>query len=410
MEKIDSLFINCRIACMTHNDYTVIENGAIAVKDGKIKWTGKEAALPEQVRKQAEKVVDCDQQWILPGFIDCHTHLVWGGSRSDEFEMRLNGVTYEEIARKGGGIASTVLATRHASEDLLFEQARKRVACLFKQGVTTLEIKSGYGLDLETELKILRVIDRLNRRFPICIAPTFLGAHALPPEFRGEPQKYIDLVTNEMLPAVRDQGIATAVDVFCENIGFSVEQTRQVFEKAVQMGFDIKLHAEQLSDSRGALLASQMGALSCDHLEYLGHDGALAMARNNVTAVLLPGAFYFLRETRKPPVPLFRDLNIPMAVSTDLNPGSSPVHSISVILNMACQLFHMTPLEALLGVTLNAARALGITDRKGSIEPGKDADFVLWDIHSPADLCYLVGYTPINMVVTGGNIHDLKTI
>ncbi len=405
MEKSIHLFTNCTIATMSDSQgYGIVEKGALAVSGGKILWTGPAGMIPSEIAGRIRHTTDCMNHMMLPGFVDCHTHLVWGGSRSNEFEMRLNGVSYEQIARNGGGIAATVRATRQASEDRLYEEAQKRVTCLLKQGVTTLEIKSGYGLDMETELKMLRVIDRLDKAFPITVKATFLGAHAPAPEFRDRPRQYIDLVIDEMMPAVKAQGIATAVDAFCENIGFSPADTERVFEAAAALGFDIKLHAEQLSDSGGAALAAGFNARSCDHLEYLNRQGAQAMADNSVTAVLLPGAFYYLKETRKPPVEMLRELKIPMAVSTDLNPGSSPVHSIPLILNMACQMFDLTPAEAIAGATLNGAAALGLRDTKGSLEAGKDADFVLWDIGTPADLCYLAGYTPVKMICVQGRI------
>ncbi len=399
-DKIDTLFVNCNIATMANASFSNIIDAAIVVTAGKISWVGKATKLP--VKINSARTIDCEGKWILPGFIDCHTHLVWGGSRSNEFEMRLNGATYEEISKKGGGIFSTVQATRNATEDELYVSASKRISTLLSQGVTTVEIKSGYGLDLETELKMLSVINRLNQTFPITIHPTFLGAHALPPEFKSNPDKYIDLVVNTMLPQVKKQGIATAVDVFCENIAFNLEQTEKVFKAAKNFGFNIKLHAEQLSDSSGTTLAAQYGALSCDHLEYLSESGVDQMAKQDVTAVLLPGAFYFLKETKKPPVTLLRNHRIPMAISTDLNPGSSPIHSLNLILNMACLLFDMTCEEAILGVTINGAKALGVEDTKGSIEVGKDADLVLWDIDSPSDLCYLTGLTPIKSVMVNG--------
>ena len=402
---MDHLFMNCRMAAMTGNGYGLIDHAALAVSNGRIQWLGPMDQLADNDQSRAEQVTDCNGLWMLPGFVDCHTHLVWGGSRSDEFEMRLNGVSYEQIAKQGGGIASTVKATRGASEDELYNEALKRVNWLMAQGITTLEIKSGYGLDTATELKMLRVIDRLDKNTPVSIHATFLGAHALPPEFKGNSGGYIDQVYQEMLPAVRDQGIATAVDVFCETIGFTHDQTRQVFEAASDLGFDVKLHAEQLSDSNGASLAASFNALSCDHLEYLSRSGAEAMAEHDVTAVLLPGAFYCLKETQKPPVSLFREFKIPMALSTDLNPGSSPIHSLSLILNMGCTLFDMTPLEAIAGTTLNGARALGLAKTKGTLDVGKDADFALWDIQSPADLCYLAGYAPLKLLCIGGKAH-----
>ncbi|MCK5164648.1 MAG: imidazolonepropionase [Desulfobacula sp.] len=404
-DKIDTLFINCHLATMAGNALSIIENAALAVTGKTIVRVGKEKDLQKSVKTRCQKIIDCNKCWILPGFVDCHTHLAWAGSRSNEFEMRLNGATYEEISKKGGGIFSTVKATRNASKDELFISASKRIDALLKQGITSLEIKSGYGLDLETELKILEVIRQLDEKFPLHIEATFLGAHALPPEFADNPDGYIDLVTQTMLPEVKAQGFATAVDAFCENIAFSRDQIKKVFKKAKDLGFNIKLHAEQLSDSNGAAMASEFNALSCDHLEYLSLEGAKKMAQHKVTAVLLPGAFYFLKETRKPPVDTFRDLKIPMAVSTDLNPGSSPVHSMTLILNMACMLFDMTCEEALLGATINGAKALGLEQSKGSIEAGKDADLVIWDMDTPEDLCYLAGLTPIKMVMIKGGIH-----
>ena len=404
-DKVDTLFINCHLATMADNALSIIKKAALAVTGTSISWVGKKKDLPKNFKTRCQNVINCNNGWILPGFVDCHTHLVWAGSRSNEFEMRLNRAAYEEISKKGGGILSTVKATRKASKDELFILASKRVDALLKQGITSLEIKSGYGLNLETELKILDVIKQLDKTYPLHIEATFLGAHALPPEFAGNPDGYIDLVTRTMLPKVKAQKIATAVDVFCEHIAFTLPQTKKVFEKAKNIGFNIKLHAEQLSDSNGAALASEFNALSCDHLEYLSLSGAKKMAQHNVTAVLLPGAYYFLKETQKPPVDTFRELKIPMAISTDLNPGSSPVHSMTLILNMTCMLFDLTCEEALLGATINGARALGLEQSKGSITAGKDADLVVWDIDTPADLCYLAGLTPINMVMIKGDIH-----
>jgi imidazolonepropionase len=403
-ETIDLVFINCHLATMKNGSYSIIKNAALGVTGKKISWIGKGADLPKGIEKKAGRVIDCGNKWILPGFVDSHTHMVWAGSRSDEFEMRLNGAGYEEIAKKGGGIFSTVRATRKASEEELFLQESKRMEIFLSQGITCVEIKSGYGLDLDTELKMLAVIKRLNQAFPLHIEPTFLGAHALPPEFKKNPEDYVDLVTQTMLPRVKTQGVATAVDVFCEGIAFSRAQTQKVFSKAVELGFRVKLHAEQLSDMDGASLAAEFNALSCDHLEYLSPTGARKMAEKNVTAVLLPGAFYFLKETKKPPVHLLRKLGVPMALSTDLNPGSSPIHSMTMILNMGCQLFDLTCQEALTGATLNGAKALGLDHRKGSLELGKDADLVVWDIETPTDLCYLLGSTPVAMVVISGKI------
>lgn len=402
--KIDTLFINCNIATMADNKLSIIKNGALAVAGEVISWVGRKKNLPEEFKAEAKKTIDCKNRWILPGFVDCHTHLVYGGSRSNEFEMRLKGISYEEISKKGGGIFSTVNDTRSTLKENLFSSASKRVKTLLKQGVTTLEIKSGYGLDLENELKILEVIKQLDDTLPVDIEATFLGAHALPEEFKGNSDGYIDLVTQKMLPEVKAQKIATAVDVFCEKIGFSPDQTRKIFQKAKELGFNIKLHAEQLSDSRGAALASEFNALSCDHLEYLSLADAKKMALHDVTAVLLPGAFYYLKETKKPPVEIFRELGISMAVSTDLNPGTSPVHSMTLMLNMACILFGLTCEEALRGTSINGAKALGLEKSKGSLERGKDADLVVWDIDTPADLCYIAGYSPVEMVMIKGSM------
>jgi len=401
-DNVDRLFTNCRVATMADGRYNSIENAAVAVAGGKIAWTGPMDALPDPLPGDIERT-DCRNHWILPGFVDCHTHLIWAGSRAEEFEMRLAGASYADIAKAGGGIFSTVKATRTAGEDALFHLASRRLAHFLTQGITTVEIKSGYGLDLDTELKMLTVAGRLQEAVPQQIEATFLGAHAVPPEFAGKSDAYIREITQVMLPEVKAQGIATAVDVFCENIAFSRDQTRQVFDAAKHLGFAIKLHAEQLSDSGGTALAAEMGALSCDHLEYLSDAGARKMAEHGTVAVLLPGAFHYLKETRVPPVTLFRQLEIPMAVSTDLNPGSSPVFSMLPVLNMACLLFGLTCEEALAGATIHGAAALGLADRKGSLEPGKDADFVIWDVDTPADLCYLSGVTPLKQVVIGGN-------
>jgi len=400
-ENIDRLFTYCHVATMANGTYGIIENAALAVSGNKIAWIGSMDALPGPLPGNIEQT-DCNNHWILPGFVDCHTHLIWAGSRAGEFEMRLAGATYAEIATAGGGIFSTVKATRAADEQRLFDLASRRMTRFLSQGITTVEIKSGYGLNLETELKMLVVAGRLKQAFPQHIEATFLGAHTVPPEFSGRSDAYIQEVTQVMLPKVKTQGIATAVDAFCENIAFSREQTRQVFDAAKDLGFDIKLHAEQLSDSDGTGLAAEMGALSCDHLEYLSDDGARKMADHGTVAVLLPGAFHYLKETQVPPVTLFRQLKIPMAVSTDLNPGSSPVFSMLPVLNMACLLFGLTCEEALAGATFHGAAAMGLADRKGSLAPGKDADFVIWNVDTPADLCYLTGITPLEQVVIGG--------
>lgn len=388
------VFSNARIATMAPDatvPYGLLEDGALVVEDGRIAWVGHRADVPEQVGSGAEQH-DARGALITPGLIDCHTHLVWAGDRAREFELRLQGASYEDIARAGGGIVSTVRATRDAEETTLRRQSQRRLDSLLAEGVTTLEIKSGYGLSLEAEAKCLRVARTLGERNRVTVRTTFLGAHALPPEFAGRPEEYIDEVVR-MLPLLHAQGLVDAVDAFCERIGFSPAQTRRVFEAAQALGLPVKLHAEQLSDSAGAELAASFGALSCDHLEWLSDAGAQALARAGSVAVLLPGAFYFLRDSRLPPVALLREHGVPMAVSTDCNPGTSPCTSLLLMMNMACTLFRLTPEEALAGTTRNAARALGLPDR-GVLAPGLRADFVLWDVGSPAELSYAMGANP----------------
>ena len=379
--------------------YGMVEDGALALCEGKIDWIGKRNELPADQESRAAKVYDAGGGWVTPGLVDCHTHLVYGGSRAHEFEMRLQGATYEEIARQGGGIRSTVSATREADAKSLLNQSVPRLVALMAEGVTTVEIKSGYGLDLETEIRMLRVARTLGEKYPVTVVPTFLGAHALPPEYEGKSDQYIDFVCNEVLPQVAAQNLAVAVDVFCEGIGFTPAQTKRIFEAAKKMGLAVKLHAEQLSD-----LAAQYGALSADHLEYISEEGVKAMADSGTVAVLLPGAFYFLRETKLPPIDLLRRYAVPIALSTDCNPGSSPAVSLLLMLNMACTLFRLTPEEALAGITRNGARALGLQDRIGTLEPGKDADFVIWDIAEPAELTYRIGANPLKNVVRQGNL------
>lgn len=373
-------------ATLIGGHYGVIEDAALAVTGGHIEWIGPRRELPAS----DAPVIDHGGGWITPGLIDCHTHLVFGGDRVDEFEQRLEGVDYAEIARRGGGILSTVRATRAASESELLDAALKRLDGLLAEGVTTVEIKSGYGLDTVSELKMLRVARELERHRPVAIRTTFLGAHALAPEYKNRADDYISLVCEEMLPAVAEQGLADAVDAFCENIGFDTTQVERVFRKARELGLPVKLHAEQLSNQHGTALAARFGALSTDHLEYLDEAGVAAMAESGTVAVLLPGAFYILRETQLPPLAALREHGVPMALATDLNPGSSPVDSLLCVLNLACTLFRMTPEEALAGVTCHAARALGLDDR-GVLAPGKRADFVLWDIARPAELAYWLG-------------------
>ena len=404
-EKVDALWLNVHLATMTAGDpYGMVKDGAIAVAGNKIALVGKRADLPVDFESRVGNVHDGGNGWITPGLVDCHTHLVYAGSRAREFELRLLGVTYEEIARQGGGIRSTVAATREADEQVLLKQSASRLKALMREGVTTVEIKSGYGLDLETELRMLRVARQLGEKYPVSIVPTYLGAHALPPEFEGRSDDYIDFVCATVMPEVADRKLAVAVDAFCENIAFTPAQTERVFKAAQKLGLTVKLHAEQLSDLDGAALAARFGALSADHLEYASEQGIQAMSASGTVAVLLPGAFYFLREKKRPPIDLLRRYNVPMALSTDCNPGSSPTTSLLLILNMACTLFHMTPEEALAGITRNGARALGRQDRIGTLESGKDADFVLWEIDEPAELAYRIGFNPLKQVVRQGRV------
>lgn len=378
--------------------YGLIERGAVRVEGGQITWVGSEGDAPAV---PASERVDLRGRLLTPGLIDCHTHLVYGGNRAREFEMRLQGESYEAIARAGGGIVSTVRATREADEATLFDAAAKRLDRLLNEGVTTVEIKSGYGLDTATEAKMLRVARGLGESRPVEVVTTFLGAHALPPEFRDERAGYLRLVVEEMLPQVAAAGLADAVDGFCEGIAFTVEEMETVFDAAEALGLPIKLHAEQLSDLGGAAMAARRGALSCDHLEYLGPDGIAAMAGAGSVAVLLPGAFYYLHETREPPVADLLAAGVPIAVATDLNPGSSPVGSLLTAMNMACVLFGLTPEQALCGVTIQAARALDLTDR-GRIAPGQRADLAVWDVDRPGELAYPLGVNPCTAVFHGG--------
>lgn len=389
----DGLWFNVHLATMeSGNGYGTIRDAAIAVKDGKIAWLGAAKDLPNDYA--APITHDGQGCWLTPGLIDCHTHMVYAGNRSNEFEARLNGVAYEEIARQGGGIVSTVKATRAANEQELMQASLPRVLSSLREGVTTLEIKSGYGLDTDTEAKILRVARQIQRDLPVRVTTTFLGAHALPPEFAGRADDYIDEVCERMLPAIVAEGLADAVDVFCEKIGFTPEQTERVFQAAQAHGLPVKLHAEQLSDQGGAALTAKYQGLSADHLEYLSAEGIAAMQKQGTVAVLLPGAFYFLRETKYPPLAALREAGVAIALATDCNPGTSPMTSPLLTMNMACTLFRMTPLEALQGVTLHAARALGLYEKVGSLSVGKQADFALWNIERPADLAYMIGVNP----------------
>ena len=398
-----TLWLNVNLATMENGgkNYGEIREAALAITDGKISWLGKESDLPAYNKDEVD-VIDGQGKWLTPGLIDCHTHLVYGGNRANEFEMRLQGKSYQEIAESGGGIISTVKATREAKESELLASALPRLTSLHRQGVTTVEIKSGYGLDLANEVKMLKVAGQLAKELPITIKRTFLGAHALPIEYKDDSDGYIDLVCNEMMPVIAEQKLADTVDVFCENIGFDLKQTERVFSAAKEHGLAIKVHAEQLSDLGGTELAAKYQALSSDHVEFLSEQGIKAMSDANMTAVLLPGAFYFLRETQLPPIELLRQHGVDMAIATDANPGSSPICSIQLMLNMACTLFRLTPSEALAGVTCNAAKALGYSKTKGMLKVGFDADIAQWNISQPAELCYQFGVNPLSALIQNG--------
>ncbi|MFT5483993.1 MAG: imidazolonepropionase [Halieaceae bacterium] len=395
------LLCNARIAPMTRTGGSQLATEtAVLVENGKFQWLGSAA---EASRLSVENRIDCGERLLTPGLVDCHTHLVYGGDRALEFEQRLEGMSYEDIARRGGGIISTVRATRAASEGALLAQARQRLDELLAEGVTTVEIKSGYGLDLDNEAKMLRVARQLGIDSGICVKKTFLGAHALPPEYEGRADAYIEHICEHMLPALNAAGLVDSVDVFIETIAFTPAQARRVFETARGLGLPIKAHVEQLSDQGGAVLAAEFQASSVDHLEFLSRGDVPALALAGTVAVLLPGAFYVLRETQLPPVAALREHGVPMALATDSNPGSSPVTSLLLMMNMGCTLFGMTPSEAMSAVTLNAASALGLEDCKGSIEVGKDADLAIWDVTHPAELAYRIGSNPCVAAMSGGD-------
>ena len=400
MPSVSRLWRNARLATLAGDDWGLVERGAVVTDGDRIRWLGPEADLPAALA--TDQVHDLGGALLTPGLIDCHTHLVYGGQRAAEAEMRLNGATYEEIARAGGGIRSTVQATRAASEEALYELARARARELMAQGVTTLEIKSGYGLARDAEARSLRVARRLGRDLPMTVRTTYLGAHALPPEYAGRADDYIDAVC-QWLPELAGEGLVDAVDAFCETIGFTPAQTRRVFEAARALDLPVKLHAEQLSDQGGTALAASFGALSCDHLEYLSDDGVAAMKRSGTVAVLLPGAFYMLRETKLPPIAALRSAGVPIAIATDHNPGTSPGLSLPLMAHMACSFFRLTPLEAVQGVTRHAARALGLTDR-GTLAVGQRADFVAWDLAHPNELAYWFGGNPVRQVIVAGEV------
>jgi imidazolonepropionase len=397
----DRLLANCHLATMDPAiaaPFGAIENGAVAIQDGRIAAVGPRAELGGEARE----TVDLGGAWVTPGLVDCHTHLVFGGNRAGEFEQRLEGASYEEIARAGGGIVSTVKATRAASVEGLIQASWPRLEALMRGGVTTVEIKSGYGLDTENEIKMLRAARRLGQDRAVRVVPTLLALHALPAEYKDRRQDYVDLVVNEMIPVVAQEGLAGAVDAFCEGIGFTLDEVRALFETARDHAMRIKLHAEQLSNLRGAELAAEYQALSADHLEHADEAGVEAMAHACVVAVLLPGAFYALSETRKPPVDLLRKHGVPMAVATDCNPGTSPSLSPTLMLNMACTFFRLTPEEALAGMTREGARALGLQEEIGTISAGKAADLCVWRVGRPAELCYWIGHPgPERRIVAG---------
>lgn len=397
------LWRNARLATMAEGvaGLGIVDKGAIIARDGVIVYAGPEAEMPSALAQGGE-TTDCEGRWITPGLIDCHTHLVHAGNRANEFEMRLAGASYEEVARAGGGIVSSVKSLRAASEDELVAQTLPRLDALMAEGVTTVEVKSGYGLDLGNERKSLRAARQLDKQRPVTVRTTFLGAHALPPEAKGDKDAFVDLVANTILPGIAAEGLADAVDGFCEGIAFSPEQIARVFDKAKALGLPVKLHADQLSNLHGAELAARYGALSADHLEYTDEAGAAAMAKAGTVATILPGAYYFIRETRKPPVGLFRQHGVKMAVATDNNPGTSPLTSLLLTMNMAATLFGLTVEECLAGTTREAARALGLLGKTGTLEAGKSADLAIWDIERPAELVYRMGFNPLHARIWRG--------
>lgn len=397
--RCDTLWKDARLATMVGNDLGVVEHGLVAAADGVILYAGPAEDAPAF---DAAETVGCDGRWITPGLIDCHTHLIHAGDRAREFEMRLDGASYEEIARAGGGIVSTMRATREASEEELVRAALPRLDALIAEGVTTVEVKSGYGLDTASEIRMLRAARQLGTERPVRIATTFLGAHALPPEYAGNADGYIAMLVDEMLPEVARLGLADAVDAFCEGIGFTPQQTERVFETAKRANLPVKLHAEQLSNQQGAALAARHGALSADHLEHLDNGGIAAMAASGTVATLLPGAYYFMRETHLPPIDALRRAGVPIAIATDCNPGTSPLTSLLLAMNMGATLFHLTVAECLAGVTRNAARALGLSDQIGTLEAGKRCDLAIWDIERPAELVYRMGFNPLHARIWSG--------
>ena len=398
--RFDGLLLGASLATLDGPGYGAIADGALGWKDGLLAFVGPRDALPAAPETLADEVIEVDGGWVTPGLVDCHTHLVFAGDRAHEFELRLQGASYEDIARAGGGIVSTVRAVREADEDALLAQSLPRAQALLADGATTLEIKSGYGLDFESERRMLRAARRIGEALGVTVRTTFLGAHALPPEFSGQPDAYIDTVIG-WLPRLHAEGLVDAVDAFCEGIGFTPAQTRRVFEAARALDLPVKLHADQLSDLGGAALVAEFGGLSADHVEYTNDDAVRAMAAAGTVAVLLPGAFHCLRETRRPPIDAFRTHGVPMAVATDANPGTSPLLSLRLAMSLACTHFRLTPEEALRGATMHAARALGLHDR-GLLRVGLRADLVLWNVHRPAELSYWLGGDLARLVVASG--------
>jgi imidazolonepropionase len=405
MTSVDQIWHRCRLATLSplRQGLGLVEDGLIAAAGGRIVYAGPAADAPPAL--DAKQRTNCEGRWITPGLIDCHTHLVYGGNRAREFEQRLAGASYEEIARAGGGIVSTVKATRQASTEQLIAAALPRLDTLIAEGVTTIEIKSGYGLELDAERRQLQAARRLGSARPVSIRTTFLGAHTVPPEMKGNSGAYIDTVCNTMLPAIAAEGLADAVDAFCEGIAFSPEETARVFEKARALGLPVRLHADQLSNLHGAALAARFGALSADHLEYADDEGVAAMAEAGTVAVVLPGAFYFIRERQTPPIDAMRRHGVPIALATDSNPGSSPLTSLLLAMNMGATLFRLTVDECIAAVTREAARALGLFAETGSLDAGKFCDLAIWNIEQPAELVYRMGFNPLHSRVWHGNSH-----